>query len=150
MESLHMPKVLNALSDQVLSHWSPTRKSSHAGIDRVMKKAWGGGGWPNRMKMWSSMGCDLKSCCNESATNLWGGQFSMSDGWGADHTSQFKTPSVGIFGCNTVKSGGATSIFEHSPQQLHGWNRTESLVWSGHESSVQDWSPHMSFILKGP
>ena len=29
MEFFHMPKELNGLSDHVLSHWYPTRKSSH-------------------------------------------------------------------------------------------------------------------------
>jgi hypothetical protein len=40
-------------------------------------------------------------------------------------------PSVSIPGCNSLKSGRPTSIFEHDPQQLHGWNRRESLVWLG-------------------
>ena len=44
------------------------------------------------------------------------------------------TPSVEISGCNSVKSGGPTSISKHNPQQFHSWNRTESLVWLGHES----------------
>ena len=30
--------------------------------------------------------------------------------------------------CNNMKSGGATSIYEHNPQQFQGWNRTENLV----------------------
>ena len=47
------------------------------------------------------------------------------------------TPFVGIFGCNSVKSGGPISIFEHNPQQFHGWKRMESLEWSGHESLVR-------------
>jgi hypothetical protein len=47
-----------------------------------------------------------------------------------------ETPSVGISGCNRVKSGGPTSKFDHNPQQFHSWNQTESLVWSGHESWV--------------
>ena len=41
-----------------------------------------------------------------------------------------QTPSVGNSGCNN----GLASIYEHNPQQFHGWNWTESLVWSGHES----------------
>ena len=32
MEFVRIPKELNDLSDQVLSHWFPTRKSSHAGV----------------------------------------------------------------------------------------------------------------------
>ena len=44
-----------------------------------------------------------------------------------------ETPSVGISDCNNVKSGGPTCIRQHNPQQFHSWNRTESLVWSGHE-----------------
>ena len=32
------------------------------------------------------------------------------------------TPSVGNSGCNSVKSGGPTSISEHNPQQFHSWN----------------------------
>jgi hypothetical protein len=31
---LHMPKELNGFSDRVLSHWFPTRKSSHVGAGR--------------------------------------------------------------------------------------------------------------------
>ena len=46
------------------------------------------------------------------------------------------TPSVDISGCNSVKSGGPTSICEQNPQQFHSWNRMESLVWSGHECTV--------------
>jgi hypothetical protein len=38
------------------------------------------------------------------------------------------TPFFNIFNYYNVKSGGATSIFEHNPQQFHGWNWTESLV----------------------
>ena len=34
MEFLSMPKELDGLSDQVLSHWFPTRKSSHTGAGR--------------------------------------------------------------------------------------------------------------------
>ena len=44
-----------------------------------------------------------------------------------------QTPSVGISGCQNVKNGGPTSISQHNPHQFHGWNQTESLVWSGHE-----------------
>ena len=52
---------LNDLSDRVLSHWFPTRKSSHAGADRKT------GHWrkrervgPSRMKMWSSPGPKIR------------------------------------------------------------------------------------------
>jgi hypothetical protein len=41
---------------------------------------------------------------------------------------QTPSVSVGISGCNSVKSGGPKSISEHNPQQFHGWNRMESLV----------------------
>ena len=41
---------------------------------------------------------------------------------------------LSISGCNSVKSGGPTSTFEHYPRQFHGWNRTESLVWMGHDT----------------
>lgn len=44
-----------------------------------------------------------------------------------------QTPSVSISGFKSVKSGASTFIFWHSPHQFHGWNRTESLVWSRHE-----------------
>ena len=43
-----MPKELNDLSDHVLSHWFPMRKSSHAGAgkengeDWTVKEAWEG------------------------------------------------------------------------------------------------------------
>ena len=47
--------------------------------------------------------------------------------------SNHKPPSVTISNYNSVRSGGPTFIFEHNPQQSHGWNRTESLVWLGHE-----------------
>jgi hypothetical protein len=30
------------------------------------------------------------------------------------------TPSVNISSCNNVKSGGATHISQHNPQQFHG------------------------------
>jgi hypothetical protein len=48
MEFLHMPKELNGLSDWVLSHWYPTRRSSHVGAGRktgqwsTVKEAWEG------------------------------------------------------------------------------------------------------------
>ena len=42
MEFLHMPKELNGLSDWVLSHKFPTRKSSHADANRKTKQAWEG------------------------------------------------------------------------------------------------------------
>ena len=55
---------------------------------------------------------------------------------GADHTNQFKQTSVRISDWNNVKSGGLSSIPQYNPQQQfqHGWNRTETLVWSGHEA----------------
>ena len=45
MEFLHMPNELSGLSDRVLSHWFPTRKSSHEsmgkehGKDQTLKEA---------------------------------------------------------------------------------------------------------------
>jgi hypothetical protein len=42
-------------------------------------------------------------------------------------------PSVSISNCNSVESGGPTSNSEHNPKQFQDWNRTESLVWSGHD-----------------
>ena len=51
MKFLHMSKKLNDLSDHVLSHWFPMRKSSQACAG--WKKAWER---PNLMKMWSSPG----------------------------------------------------------------------------------------------
>jgi hypothetical protein len=44
-----------------------------------------------------------------------------------------QTPSISISGSNSVKSGRSTFIFEHNPHRFHGWNWTESLVWSRHE-----------------
>jgi hypothetical protein len=38
MESLHMPKELDGLSDWVLSHWLPAGKSSHADADKKTKQ----------------------------------------------------------------------------------------------------------------
>ena len=32
-----------------------------------------------------------------------------------------RTPSIDISDCNSVKSGGSTSISQHNPQQFHGW-----------------------------
>jgi hypothetical protein len=37
MKLLHMPKEINRLSDHVLSHWFPTRKSSHVGVGKKTK-----------------------------------------------------------------------------------------------------------------
>ena len=45
----------------------------------------------------------------------------------------FLAPYDNIFGCKSVQSGGATSIFEHYPQQFHGPSGRESLVRLGHE-----------------
>ena len=44
------------------------------------------------------------------------------------------TPSVIICGCNSVKNDGPTFNSQHSPQQFHCWNRTQSLVWTWHEN----------------
>jgi hypothetical protein len=47
---LHMPKKLNASSHRVLSHWFPTRKSSHACLGKKtghQKEAWMGAAQPN-------------------------------------------------------------------------------------------------------
>ena len=51
------------------------------------------------------------------------------------------TPSISISGYNSVKNDGPTSLFEHNPQQFHGWNWTESLVWAGHESMLEYTDP---------
>jgi hypothetical protein len=42
--------------------------------------------------------------------------------------------SIGISGYNNVNSGGPPSISQQFPQQFHDWNRTETLVWLGHEA----------------
>jgi hypothetical protein len=45
MGLLHMPKELNDLSEHVISHWFPLRKSSHASAGmktEQMKEAWEG------------------------------------------------------------------------------------------------------------
>ena len=42
------------------------------------------------------------------------------------------TKSIRISSCNSVERGGPTSI----SQQFHGWNRMESLVWSGHQTQT--------------
>ena len=49
----HMPKELNGLSDQVLSHWFPKGKSFHP--DASSEGGMGMTG-PNQMKMWSNPG----------------------------------------------------------------------------------------------
>ena len=65
------------------------------------------------------------------------------------------TTSVGISSCNSVKSGGPTSISKHKPQQFHGWNHAESLVWSGHDTHTRHycvnllpWTKLESYPLK--
>ena len=47
MGYIHTPKVLNGLSDRVLSHWFPTGKSSHAYVDRKTGRRGRGGAQPN-------------------------------------------------------------------------------------------------------
>lgn len=54
--------------------------------------------------------------------------------WGAAHTNHFWHHPSNISGCKSVKSGKPASISQNIPQQFHGWNRTASLVWSGHKS----------------
>ena len=56
----------------------------------------------------------------------------MKDTRGWSH-QPVQTPSFNISDYYSVKSGGATFVFEHNPRQFHGWNRTERLVWLGHE-----------------
>ena len=56
------------------------------------------------------------------------------------------TPSVDISGCDSVKSGGPTSISKHNPQQFHSWHRTENLVWSGHE--IERWVCAHDYLRK--
>jgi hypothetical protein len=46
------------------------------------------------------------------------------------------TPSVSISGWNSVKCGEPTPKFQHNPQKFHNGNRTEILVWSGHEKEL--------------
>jgi hypothetical protein len=47
-----------------------------------------------------------------------------------------QTPFDSISGYNSVKSGGPTFIYQHNLQRFHGWNRTESSLWSGHEGLI--------------
>ena len=54
-------------------------------------------------------------------------------GW-SHHT--LMAPPVDILGYKTMKNGGPTPICEHNPQQFHGWNETENLLWWGHEIPI--------------
>jgi hypothetical protein len=51
-----MPKELNGVSDRVLWHWLPMRKSSRVDAGRPGSEGGVGGVEPNQMKMWSSTG----------------------------------------------------------------------------------------------
>lgn len=69
--------------------------------------------------------------------------------WGVDHTGQFwqhpsASPAVIVW-----KMVSQHLIFEHDPQQIHGWNRTRSLVWSGHESPsiFESGTPSWNWIM---
>ena len=63
-------------------------------------------------------------------------------GWSHQH---FLTPSVSISSCNSVESGGSTSISQHNLKHFQGWNRTETLVWSGHEFVLRtSWPSRLS------
>jgi hypothetical protein len=55
-------------------------------------------------------------------------------------------PSAGIYDCNSVKSGGPTSISQHKLKWFHGRNRTEVLVWSGYE--LHCWFDHECVLIK--
>jgi hypothetical protein len=47
-----------------------------------------------------------------------------------------RAPFISISGCNSVKSGKPTTIYEQYIQQFHGCNRMENMVWLEHESRV--------------